>query len=296
MNATASTESTESPRGKRTRTKDTPKVRMPKLGFDGVARHWFAGNVMATHMANGVNLLFPAGERFFVRSVKHYLDRIDDPELVAQVKGFFGQEGRHAYSHERFFQTLRDQGYDIDTFLAWYDRVAWDVLEKKTPKALHLSVTVALEHFTALLAEDALTTGELDHMAPELKNLLAWHAVEELEHKAVAFDVMRAVAPSYALRMAGMLVGATALGVFWMLATKELLRQEGKTLREGMKELDKLRKEATASGVKGVGRPVSHVFVQGIREYLRPSFHPMDKDHTPLIRETLAKLAADGIV
>lgn len=281
----------------RTRTKDIPKVRHPKLGFEGVPRHWFAGNVMATHMANGINLLFPSGERFFVRSVKHYLDRIDDPELVKQVKAFFGQEGRHAYSHERFFDTLREQGYDIDTFLARYERIAWEVLEKRTPAALHLSVTVALEHFTAILAEDALSTGELDLMGKELRDLLAWHAVEELEHKAVAFDVMRAVAPSYALRVAGMLVGASALAIFWTIATRDLLRQEGMTLRDGMKELRRVRKAAAKSSTKALSGPVfSRVFLKGMLEYMRPSFHPMDRDHTALVRETLAKLQADGIV
>lgn len=290
------TEAGHAPRT-RTRTKDMPTVRIPKLGFAGVPRHWFAGNVMATHMANGINLLFPAGERFFVRSVKHYLDRVDDPELARQVRAFFGQEGRHAYSHERFFDTLREQGYDIDTFLAWYDRIAWDVLEKRTPAALHLSVTVALEHFTAILAEDALSTGELELMGKELRDLLAWHAVEELEHKAVAFDVMRAVAPSYALRMAGMLVGASALAIFWMIATRDLLRQEGMTLRDGMKELRRVRKAAAKAGSKAMSGPLfSRVFLKGMLEYLRPSFHPMDRDHTGLVRETLAKLQADGIV
>jgi predicted metal-dependent hydrolase len=290
-------ETRETPKKKRSRTKDMPIVRVPKLGFEGVPRHWFVGNVMATHMANGINLLFPAGERFFVRSVKHYLDRVDDPELALQVRAFFGQEGRHANAHERFFDTLRAQGYDIDSFLDWYDHVAWDVLERRTPASLHLSVTVALEHFTAILAEDALTSGELDHMQPELRNLLAWHAIEELEHKAVAFDVMRAVKPSYALRVAGMLVGASSLAIFWMIATRDLLRQEGMTLRDGMKELRRLRKEAKKAGAKGMSRPVfTHVFLKGMREYLRPSFHPMDRDHTGLVRETLAKLQADGVV
>ena len=71
-----------------------PKPRTPRLGFADVPKRWFGGSIAATQVANGVNLLFPAGERFFVRSVKHYLDELDDPELVAQVRGFFGQEGR----------------------------------------------------------------------------------------------------------------------------------------------------------------------------------------------------------
>src|SRR5882724_6040924 len=85
----------------------SPKPRSPGLPIDGsIPRHWFAGNVWATQVVNGVNLLFPAGERYFVRAVNHYAKKIDDPLLAAQVRGFFGQEGRHAREHERFFAVL----------------------------------------------------------------------------------------------------------------------------------------------------------------------------------------------
>src|SRR5262252_8620870 len=94
--------------------------RDPDIDFRAVPRHWLNHNPTATAIANGVNLLFPWGERFFVRSVKHYLDRIHDPELRAQIKGFFGQEGRHAAEHDRFNEIMRSQGFEIDHFLARY--------------------------------------------------------------------------------------------------------------------------------------------------------------------------------
>jgi predicted metal-dependent hydrolase len=125
------------------------------LDFDNVRRHWFADSRTATHVWNGVNLLFPGGERFFVRSVRHYLDRLS-PELQAQVKGFCGQEGRHAQAHERLFATLRAQGFDVDSIVEPFERIAFQYLEKIAPAALCLSITVAAEHFTALMAEGSL--------------------------------------------------------------------------------------------------------------------------------------------
>src|SRR5688500_1810668 len=128
-------------------------VRAPRLGFESIPRHWFAGSAAATQVVNGVNLLFPAGERFFVRSVHRYLSRIEkagEAELAARVRGFFGQEGRHAHAHERFFEVMREQGYEIDDFLAEYHRIAYGIIEKYSPAALSLAVTVALEHFTAI--------------------------------------------------------------------------------------------------------------------------------------------------
>src|SRR6478609_3457447 len=94
------------------------------VNFTQVPRAWMAGNPTATAISNGVNMLFPHGERFFVRSVKHFLDRIDDPVLRADIKGFFGQEGRHAHAHDEFNEILRQQGLEIDRFLTSYQRLS----------------------------------------------------------------------------------------------------------------------------------------------------------------------------
>ncbi len=273
------------------------RPRAPRLGFAGVSRHWFAGSRAATHVANGVNLLFPDGERFFIRSVRHYLDRVS-PELEAEVKGFFGQEGRHAQAHERLFETLRAQGFDIDSILRRYEHVAYDYIEKAAPPSLRLAVTAALEHFTAILAEDALTSDSLSFADPEIRRLLEWHAVEELEHKAVAFDVLQVVAPSYALRLLGMAMATITLGGFWIWAAGELLRQDGSSLREARKELAQLRAHgAGAGGSAPVMEPIgTRVFLRGILEYVKPGFHPMNRDHSELIARTLKRLADEGVV
>src|SRR5256885_13803382 len=140
------------------------------VDFAKVPRHWMANNAAATAIANGVNLLFPHGERFFVRSVKHFLDRIDDPVLRAQIKGFFGQEGRHAHAHDEFNAILRAQGFEIDRFLDSYKRLAsW--LEAHTPPKLNLAVTAAAEHFTAILADGAFHRHILHAAAPEMRQL-----------------------------------------------------------------------------------------------------------------------------
>jgi uncharacterized protein len=278
-------------------------VRTPRVGFDDVPRHWLAGSAAATHLANGVNLLFPAGERFFVRSVHRYLPDLEkDPahaELAARVRGFFGQEGRHAQAHERFFDTLRAQGYPVDDFLATYEKVAYELIEKAAPPALRLATTVALEHFTAILAEDALSdrgAGGLVHAHPAMRALLEWHAVEEIEHKAVAFDVLRAVNPSYALRMAGLALGTATLGAFWIAGTRAFLRHDGLGLREFVADMRGLAAKAQARTGIAPEPIVQRVFVRGIRAYLRRDFHPDDLDQRELAAAALARLEEAGVV
>ena len=267
------------------------RPRRPQLDLSATAipRHWFARSAVATHMGNGLNLLFPAGERFFVRSVNHYVDQLEDDALRAEVRGFFGQEGSHARAHEQDIERLRAQGYRVDRFLRLYQRFCFDLLEKRCPPALNLAGTAAAEHYTAIMAEDALAGGGLEHAHPEMQRLLKWHAAEEIEHKHVAFDVLRAVNPSYALRMAGLALATINLAAWWAVASVMLLRQDGVSLRAARRELRGLRAHAQ------VGKPAGgRVFARGIRAYLRRDFHPRDHDNYAIARAYLEEAGLEA--
>src|SRR4051794_30511539 len=71
-----------------------PVVRNPKMAFAGadIPKYWLYSKALPTHLANGLNLLFPAGERFFVRSVLAYAGDIIDLDLKARIKAFAAQE------------------------------------------------------------------------------------------------------------------------------------------------------------------------------------------------------------
>ena len=199
---------------------------------------------------------------------------ISDPELVAQARGFFGQEGKHASAHDDYNDMLRAQGYQIDRFLAAYAWWGREVTERIMPPELRLATTAAAEHFTAIMAENAFKKQILAAAHPTMKSLLQWHAAEEIEHKSVAFDVLQRVNPSYALRLAGMVVATVQLSSWWMLGTLTLLRQERLSLAELRAERDGIR--ATRPDDEGIAR---RVFLRGIREYLRRDFHPADNDN-----------------
>ncbi len=252
----------------------TIRPRSPRFDFDAVPRHWFAGSVIGTHFANGLNLLFPAGERFFVRSVRRYLDRIEDPQLREDIKGFSGQEGLHAYAHERYFETLEKQGYDIRGFLRFYEAFAYGFVEKVAPAELCLAATAACEHFTATMATNALareSDGTMLIKDPTMRALMLWHSVEEIEHRAVAFDVLREVNPSYELRVAGLAVATTMLFGLWMVGAGTLIAQERVKPGRLARELKK-RREFRARHQDQTPR-----FGPAILAYLRRDFHPLQE-------------------
>jgi predicted metal-dependent hydrolase len=256
------------------------RPRSPRFEFSDVPRHWFKGVVLSTHLVNGVNLLFPAGERFFVRSVHRFASRVKDPVLREQIRGFNAQEGRHANAHERYFETLESQGYRIRGFLRFYEAFAFGFVERVAPEQLRLAVTVAAEHFTATLARGGLVEDVFAGAHPTMRALLMWHACEEIEHKAVAFDVLREVNPSYALRMAGLAAATMLLGGFWMLGTGMLVAQDRIGLGRLVSEMRLVRDQQPFS---------DRVFGSAIRSYVARGFHPYDeRGDDALARDYLA--------
>lgn len=250
--------------------------------LDGsVPKHWLAGSVLATHLANGVSALFPAGERFFVRSVKHFASAYEnDPELAEAVRKFAGQEGWHAGAHDRHLKMLEEQGFRIRPFLRVYERFCYGFLEKVFSPKMRLSATVAAEHFTAVMAENFLSEDFDRGIHPVMRELLSWHASEEIEHRAVAFEVLQRVDDGYPLRIAGLVLSGSVLAAFWVAGALYLLSQE-----EGVVAATR-REKKEMEGRMPFGE---RVFGRGIRTYLRRDFHPL---HDKRLDELAAKALA----
>jgi predicted metal-dependent hydrolase len=155
------------------------------------ARWWHGGDPIATAYFNALSAAFPQGETFFIESVRRYRDQVDEP-LRQQIAAFVQQEAMHTREHVVFNKLLRGAGYDLTAMDAETRR---RVDEARTrPPVVQLALTVALEHFTAIMAHSLLTERQPLPGAPEeIVRLWQWHAIEEIEHKAVAFDTFLAV-------------------------------------------------------------------------------------------------------
>lgn len=271
-------------------------IRPRKMDFpfaeQDIPRYWMGGVPLFTHMSNGINLLFPKGERFFIRSVQAYRDQVTDARLLEEVKAFMAQEVRHGMEHEAFFDVLREQGYDIDAFMRFYDRWAYALLEPRFGPAMRLSVTVALEHYTAIFGELALIEG-LPLAHPALRDLFLWHAAEEIEHKSVAFDVLKEVDPRYSLRVAGLVFATAGLLGFWFIATRHLMRQDramGITPPSSSGKKRSLKTRLHHLYLAFWERPTFRGMARGFLDYLRPDFRPDQHDNYELARTYLESI------
>ncbi len=257
---------------------------------DDSARYYYDNNPFHSSFLTALSSLFPEGESFFVESVRHYRDQITDPILKAQVSGFIGQEAMHSKEHQAFNDLAIRQGYPVDKV----DRVLGKVLglgQKFLPKSVQLSITVSLEHYTAIIAEMLLRDPEVNSkFAGEARHLWLWHALEENEHKTVAYDVYQQVSGNYALR-AGTMIPVTIIffaAVFTIHAA--FLAKDGQLLKV----------KQNASALKYLWNGKKGVFSRLLPQYLdffKRDFHPKHHDTDALLKEWSKILfAPDGLL
>ena len=262
-------------------------VRTRRIGFhypeNGFNRHYVSGDLVMSHIVSMLSATFPEGEDFFVRSVRHYADQITDPELKAQVGGFIGQEVTHGREHRALNERLQEMGYPtrfVDGFVKKGLAREW----KLFGPAYCLAVTAALEHYTATLAEKLLTSDKAQALlgTNEVRSMLLWHALEESEHKSVAFDVFQTAVGSEKLRVRAMRVTTVTFLVAVTLHTTHSLLRDRATYNPItlIKSLLALRHSPFLE--KDV--------IARLRAYNKPGFHPDDNDNTELVAYWSAQL------
>ena len=234
------------------------------------------GNVLMSHLWATMSAVFPDGEDFFVRSVRHHRDRVEDPALKRQVAGFIGQEAMHGREHRVLNDRLDELGYPARTIAKW-SRRGMELRERIAPPIANLAATVALEHVTALLAERILDDPETRALLGDgaVRDMYLWHALEESEHKAVAFDVYRTVDGSETLRR-------------WTMRLMRFGLVGGLLLQVGVAVLaDKTARRRIRRDVRAMRRSklFSRETWELLKDFERRDFHPDDRDTTALLEE-----------
>ena len=169
------------------------RPRRERFTFDEIEGLSFVeDNVILSAFVASLSAMFPPGEQSFIDSVRHYKDQINEPELMAQVRAFVGQEVQHSLQHAALNKALDRLGFSA-TRLEKHLEMHIEKTNARLLPAVVLASTVGMEHITAIMAEYFLTYPALLNAAPpSVRDLIRWHAVEEIEHKAVAFDVYEA--------------------------------------------------------------------------------------------------------
>lgn len=262
-----------------------PIRRDVKINLDeSRAADWHEQGAHVTHFFNALSILFPAGERLFMDSVRAYKDQVEDPELKKAITAFIGQEALHSREHEEYNEMLDRKGLPALKL----DKALWKLLgglQAVLGKKMALAGTIALEHYTAIMADAVLGNENVIGKGSDegYRQMWQWHAYEETEHKAVAYDVWNTVMPDNVynrfIRRFGMVLASV---IFWpvvMYFHARLVLADKNAKGKHLKGYGKVAKMLLGKG--GVFRNSIGDFF----DYFRGDFHPWDHDNSAYMKE-----------
>lgn len=261
-------------------------VRIPvrRMDFDfglDIPEAWADGNAMITSLMAGLSAVFPSGERFFIDSVRHYASQVTDPDLKERIRAFIGQEANHTKGHIAFNRFLDTRGFDVWKIERIVEARLKGLRKLSSPEA-NLARTAALEHMTAMLASAILEDGDfLEHSHPTIAAFWKWHAIEEIEHRSVAFDVYRECVDDEQLRRRMMVAVTVFFCTLSAIRTVIMMSRSGHLLdvtawAGGLNRL---------LGRRGVLRRAFPLY----RAYYRRSFHPDQHDNRAAVERARSK-------
>jgi predicted metal-dependent hydrolase len=260
-------------------------ITVRRLHFNpkAIRRHYFANSPVMSHLLTALSSTFPIGEQFFVHSVRNVRDQVQDPTLQAQIAAFIGQEAMHSKAHAEFNDAWRRDDYNLDRFQAWLARK--DSYIKNLHPKIQLAITCAFEHFTALLGGYILQHPEvLSTLDDDAMKLWVWHAIEEIEHRSVAFDVYQAVYGDDKIRKMIMRSVTTGFASLTFYSASRLFLQDQK------KSLPKVG--GNLFGVYLLGKMLLQMFPEYL-SYYKKDFHPAETDYSQVIQYWKKRMAEE---
>ena len=248
-------------------------------------RHWLGGDAVGTAVMNALSLTFPDGEKLFMDAVRHFRGRVSG-KLADEVRQFLAQEAMHSREHHALNGLLDRDHYPVDEILQ-HVRERIRFTRSRGPYAMLLS-TIALEHFTAILADRHLAQPDLLSAAdPTIKRLWQWHAIEETEHKAVAFDVFLEVTKHWSPTKRYLLRTWSMAYITWQFSRNiahhatRLLIADGYSERQARRAVRRF-----LWGKPGLFRRVWLTYFS----WYRPGFHPWDHNNSQQLQLWRAQL------
>lgn len=261
-------------------------LRARDVTFDwtGLPLAWIPEEVFASHLINVLHLLLPEGERWFVKVFSEALPLIEDEQLHEDVIGFIGQEGVHASSHQGVLDYFDEHGLDTREYVAQvaalFQRILGDRgLEGRAKEewlVMRVAIVAAIEHLTAVLGDWVLNSPALDEAGADetMLDLLRWHGAEEVEHRAVAYDVFQHLDGRYGRRILAYGVGGPLLIWLWIQGVTYLMEHDT-TNPDSKPRFRDLLRTARLGLTPGYG-----LLARSTLKYLSPTYHPSKEGDT----------------
>lgn len=264
-----------------------PPARKFRSNVKQVPLEWLPGDRQTTHTFDVLSLLLPIGEGWFAAVFREALPYLDDPAVLAAARGFMEQETQHGRAHVAVLGHLASHGLDTSAYLAkvaWLFRqfgskpFGWPIPRSwaKAWLVQRVGAIAAVEQLTTTLGDWVLTHDAVDRAGadPEMMDLLRWHGAEEVEHRAIAFEVHQALGGTHAGRVFWMSIVAPLLVGFWVHGVDTLMTESCRVTGQGLAQ--GTFASFTHAGQVGTLPTAGHL-LRGIARFCRPSHHPRNE-------------------
>jgi predicted metal-dependent hydrolase len=236
----------------------------------GKPEYWCANDPFRTRFYQTMSLMAPEAERFFIASIRAYLDDIDDPVLRARCRDFIREEGQHSRVHHGLNAQIAAGTDDAGDLLRPTRRLlGW--AQRRASRRFGLALTAAGEHLSAIMSELFLAGGRAREINDaHIREVYLWHAREEMGHRAVAFDLLQRrtgvgyLQRSLALVLVSLIAPMVLVPLFVRLLRADAAGRRLATWRRGL---------AWLLGWHQQGPGPAHL-LRNYLHYFRPGFHP----------------------
>lgn len=265
-------------------------VRKPKFNLGHLQKvYWSKGNPIQSHFLNSFSVILPKTEHFFIEVINANRKNILNPKLSQSAKIFCQQEAQHLSVHKKYNAFLIANGYSrLPLFESIFSKIIW-ALSKCLPQSFLLALTAGGEHVTSFMAHEYLADPERwgatsNH---EISKIWAWHAAEEIEHKAVCFDVYQEQVQNWILRLVAYLAITTLSIGYATLIQAYFLSSDGILFNIGTWT----HYRHFLLGPKGFLR----LYIEETKRYFARDFHPWQIDDRELIRSWQSRSENPGV-
>ena len=247
------------------------QVRKVELDFSNAKIHWNPKQPEYAQLLNGLSSGFPLLEPFLIKVIRQAKKEVPE-SMHRDIDLFIGQEGRHYKQHAKFNKLLYEAGYELKPVMDKLGKGYEKSLAKRSLK-FNLAYCDGFETFGPMLSYFFF-----EH-APELMEgwdeptvyLWLWHLSEEFEHRAVAFELYKAIygdTPSYFYRCFMMWYAMIQLFGYGISAYKVIITKD----RESMTRLQVLQSKIRFAKV--FGRLAAFIGGHMIKWCMRKDYDP----------------------
>ena len=189
--------------------------------------------------AYGISMTLPYLEPYLVRTMREALKHCTDPVVAQEVRQFIGQEAQHYRQHAVLNDIIRSISPKLEGLRAIEDQLDADYQRFTQTKSLKFNLAYAegFEAATFAGGRANFRNDVFDRLETiqdtDLLRLFVWHALEEVEHSTVTFNIYDHLYGDYFYRLVAGTYGQYHFFKYVFLFSKFIAQNAPQAIEQG---------------------------------------------------------------